>query len=213
MWALSKSIVSEICYIIQGVSMTAKLIRRHLGRIAYGKPFSVGAFLRYGSTAAVYQTFSRLVKRGVIARVAKGVYVRPKTNPYVGKVLPSVESVLRVKAKGETLEVHGAKALNLLGLSTQVPMRPVFYTTGRSRLVQVNRLKVKLVHTSPRKLKWAGTKIGLILCALWYLGRRQVTPAIIQTVLQYLSPRERSSLLQAHLTHWMRRALTPYVYG
>lgn len=192
--------------------MTAKLIRRHLGRIAYGKPFRVEAFLRYGSVAAVYQTFSRLVKRGVIMRVARGVYVRPKTNPYFGKVLPGLEAVLKVIAKGETLEVQGAEALNLLGLSTQVPVCAIYYTSGRSREIRVGRLMVKLKHACERKLALAGTTAGLALRALWHLGPG-ATRAMVEKLWQHLNDGERSRLLQAPLTHWMRRALAPFAHG
>lgn len=182
-------------------------IRQHLGRIAHGKPFIVEPLLRYGSAAAVYQTLSRLVKQGEIARVARGVYVRPKTNPYVGKVLPSLEAVLEVKAKGETLEVQGAEAIQLLGLSTQVPMQAIYYTNGRSRLIHVGNLTVKLKHVCERKLALAGTKVGLVLQALWYLGAKQMNDFVLNQILKHLSPTEQQTLWQAPLTQWMRKAL------
>jgi hypothetical protein len=60
----------------------------------------------------------------------------------------------------------GAYAANLLGLSTQVPMRIVYLTDGRSRTVQVGRRQIILKQTSPRIMATAGRISGLVIQAL-----------------------------------------------
>lgn len=66
-----------------------------------------------------------------------------------------------------------------------------------------------MIHTSnQRKLQYAGTKIGLAISALWYLGRNLVTPSVIFTLKSYLSTEEFSMLKNANLTNWMYNAIS-----
>jgi hypothetical protein len=52
-------------------------------------------------------------------------------------VMPQPEAIARAAAEssGSEIGVHGAVALQLLGLSTQMPMQPVFLTNGPSRKI------------------------------------------------------------------------------
>jgi len=52
-------------------------------------------------------------------RVTWGVYVRPKTNRFVGPVIPPSEKILNVVAKEETIGILGAEAAQQLGLMAQ----------------------------------------------------------------------------------------------
>ncbi len=71
---------------------------------------------------------ARGVKQGEIARVSRGVFVRPKKSRYVGEVMPEPSKVAQAiaNAHGETIQVQGAEAARLLGLTTQMPLQPVF---------------------------------------------------------------------------------------
>ena len=102
-----------------------------------GKPFTSERFLKHGSHSAVDRTLSRLVGRGEIQRLARGVFVRPRTSRFVGTVLPDVLEVVEAIARnnGETVQVHGAEAVRRFRLSTQVPTAPVFYTSASSRAI------------------------------------------------------------------------------
>ena len=68
---------------------TAELIRQRIEAMPIGEPFIPTAFLECGTRASVDQTLSRLVKAGSIARVTRGVFVRPEVSRFVGKVGPS----------------------------------------------------------------------------------------------------------------------------
>ena len=91
-------------------------------------------FLHLGSRAAVDKTFSGLAQEGQLMRVSRGVYAAPYQGRF-GARPPSTESVmLAIEASGgETVVANGAAEANALGLTTQVPTREVFFTSGRSR--------------------------------------------------------------------------------
>jgi uncharacterized protein DUF6088 len=163
---------------------TTTAIRREFEQAAPGTLIPTSRLLRHGTRAAVDQTLSRLERAGEITRAARGVYYRPKTSRLVGVVPPQPQALVEALAesRGESIAVHGAEAARRLGLSTQAPLSPVFLTSGRSRTVQLGRLRVQLRHAAPRELVLAGTPAGDALRALRYLGPEQVTPAVIARV-------------------------------
>ena len=189
---------------------TAQAIGAKIKRLPKGKIFTHDPFLEYGSRNTVDRTLSRLVSEGKIMRLARGVFVRPSTNRYVGKVVPNVRNIVKVIAQrnGETVQVHGAEAARRFGLTTQVPLYPVFLTNGPSRTLQVANIPVRLIHTSSRRrLQFAGEVAGVALAALWYLGKRNVSPKDINKIKAALSPREFKRLLSADMPAWMAKAL------
>lgn len=78
--------------------------------------------------AAVAQALSRLARKGVVQRVAKGVYYHPEPTSFG----PSIASSTAIAAGTLTAPVHpsGLTAANVLGLSTQNPYRTEFATTA-----------------------------------------------------------------------------------
>lgn len=169
---------------------TVEAIRNRINEIGVGEPFTSVQFNALGTRAAVDQALSRFVKRGEIARIARGVFVRPKKSRYVGEVMPEPSKVAQAiaSAHGETIQVQGAEAARLLGLTTQMPLQPVFYTSGPSRALKLGNLQLTLKHVTQRKLALAGKPSGLALSALWYLGKEHVTPGTIKTMRAKLTP-------------------------
>lgn len=185
-------------------------IKQRVRRIPRGKPFTTDRFLRLGSRAAIDKTLSRLTSEGTIQRVARGVFVRPENNPYLGSVMPAISDVVETiaKANGETIQVHGAEAARRFRLSTQVPNTPVYYTSGPSREINVGKMKVKLLHTSSnRRLQHAGKKTGLALAALWYLGKEEANEQAIKKIREGLSPEEFELLRHSDMPAWMMSAM------
>jgi hypothetical protein len=189
-------------------------IRNRINEIPQGEPFSGSVFAGVGTRAAMDQSLSRLVKAAELERLAPGVFVRPKSNPYVGKVMPSAHAVAEAVANsiGAKVDVHGAEALRRFGLTTQMPTQAVFYTTGPSRHLKLGQMAVMLQHVAARKLALAGRPAGLALSALWYLGRGAVTPEVIATIAQKLGPDEFLALCAAktHMPAWMADTLFRY---
>ncbi len=188
-----------------------------LNEIPLGVPFTQQEFISLGNRLSVGKVLERLAIEGKIKRVRRGVYVCPKINPHVGEVAPSIYEVLKVIAatSEEVLQVQGAEAAKLLGLSTQAPVKESYLTSGRSRKIIINNQEVELKHVSPKKLILAGTSAGIALTALWYLGKEQVTPHTIAKLKQRLIIAEFEKLLskKKHMPAWMASAVTSYEYN
>jgi len=100
-------------------------------------------------------------------------------------------------------------------LSTQVSVHSVFYTSGRSKTFEVNGIQVQLQHISPRKLVKPGTKVGMAISALWYLGKEGVGTEILAALRSKLTEREFEELKASapHMPVWMSNALLRYEKG
>lgn len=189
---------------------TAKAIRTEIRKLPKGKLFTKSRFLKHGSRGAVYRTLSRLVAEGEIKRLARGVFVRPKTNRFVGDVMPDISEIVKNIARNnhETIQVHGAEAARRFKLSTQVPIVPVYHTSASSRSIAIGNITIKMIHTSnQRRLQFAGEKIGLALSALWYLGKNNVNADVVSKIKSGLSAKDFETLRSADLPAWMATAL------
>ncbi len=94
------------------------------------------------------------------------------------------------------LQPSGAYAANLLGLSTQIPMKIVYLTDGRSRTVQIGNKQIILKSTTPRNMATAGRISGLVIQALRHLGRQHVDDEVIARLDRRLATDDRQQLLK-----------------
>jgi hypothetical protein len=192
----------------------AQHIFSKLESIPKGIPFTPKEFLNLGSRHNIDKVLERLVKQGKVRRVLRGVYVCPEFSKYVGEVPPSLHEVVKAIAAstGEVLQLHGAEAVRQLGLSTQVPVKPVYLTSGRSRTILIENIEVEFRHVSPKKLILTGTQAGLAITALWYLGKNIVTIETIAKIKQQIRPEEFEIFLEnkQNMPEWMARAVIDF---
>ena len=137
-----------------------------------GTPITAKALLHLGTRAAVDQSLARLVKRGTLLRAGRGLYVHPMQSRF-GERPPGVESLVHGigHQKGETLVVSQATEANSLGLTTQMPMREVFLTSGRSRQLNLGNRTVELRHAPAWQLLAPGKAAGGAVRALSWAGK------------------------------------------
>lgn len=155
-------------------------------------------FLDLGTRQAVGTSLHRLAKTGKIRHLARGVYDYPIVDPMLGKLSPTIEAITKALTHRDKIRLQpsGAYALNLLGLSEQVPARIVFLTEGESRKLQIGPMCIELRRTTPRNMAAAGRLSGLIIQAFRALGKEHVTEERIKKLKANLPLKERQSLLK-----------------
>ncbi len=143
-----------------------------------GSVFVPADFLEIGSREAVDIILHRLARKGIIRRLARGVYDFPKEHPKLGPLSPSAEAVAKALAGRDRtrLQPAGAYAANALGLSEQVPAKAIFLTDGPTRTVKIGRTTIQLRRTTAKNMAAAGRLSGLLIQALRELGEEHVTP-------------------------------------
>lgn len=186
---------------------TAKQITEYIQQLPPGEMFTNAELMKYGSRVNVDQILSRLVKAKKLTRVARGFFAKPKISRYVGEVLPEPGEIAATIARnsGEVIVPHGAEAARQLQLSTQVPAKPIFLTSGTTRHIKIGATEIVLKHVSPRKIVKPGTIAGLVISALWYLGKKQTSAKTIDQVKSKLSPNEFQEVLAnvPSMPNWM----------
>ncbi|MDH1105149.1 DUF6088 family protein [Pseudomonas otitidis] len=188
---------------------TSIRIAQRVKRIPKGQPFSIRSFAEVGTRNAVYKAIALLTNRGQLERLHRGIYMRPKASLYVKRYRPSVWEVVRLIARQnrQTLQIHGANAVRMFGLSTQVPLVPIYYTSGPSRTYQFGKGEVRLIHAPPFVMQHAGTEVGTAISALFYLGKEGTTEECITAIQNALKPEDQITLMTCKMPRWMRRAL------
>ena len=193
---------------------TTALIRKEIEGIELRKPFSNDRFLHLAPVSAVNRSLSRLVADETLVRACRGIYARPTRSWLVDTGYPSALAVVReiVRRSGETIQQNGAEGANYFDLSTQLPIIHVFHTSGPSRYVKIVNLDVKFIHAKDRRLlQFAGTKPGIAISALWYMGPKYVDAKMVSKVREKMTADEFATLKGADLPNWMSRAINASV--
>ena len=112
-------------------------------------------------------------------------------------------------ASGELVVANGAAEANALGLTTQVPIREVFLTSGRARMLHFGERTVELKHGSRWQLVLGTRPAGSAIRALYCLGPEQADAAL-KILHVKLPPAEWAALhsARAMLPSWMARAVS-----
>ena len=161
----------------------------------------------------VGSTLSELTIEGVLTKIAHGIYAKPRKSRF-GIVLPTVDKVVQAIATRDNAQVlpSGMTALNILGLSTQVPMNYTYLTTGSERTVKLSNRQVTLKRGVPKNFCYETRLIALLVQALRALKQENVTDNELQTINSLLSkePNKESLMRDVDLMPaWMKRIIKP----
>lgn len=163
-----------------------------------GWVFTPGHFRGLGSRDAVASALKRHKQSGLIRQLARGLYDYPRKDDQLGVLLPSTDDIAKALAGRDAIRLQpsGAYAANLLGLSTQVPMKVVYLTDGSSKTVQVGNQQIILKNTTLKNMATAGKISGLVIQALRHLGRDRVDDDVIAQLDRQLDDAARRQLMK-----------------
>ena len=177
-------------------------VRRHIKKLSDNVPFSTRDFLSYGHRAAIDQCLCRMVKGGIITRLARGLFIKLPD----GANLPSVYEVAKAKAEafGRTIYADGAQAAIALGLSEspqQAPQELTFAISGHSSSFKYGNIRVRFKSTPGKHLKLKDDFAGLAIRAFLHFGKNMDTKQILQHPYVFLWRDDKYSLRLA--ARWM----------
>jgi hypothetical protein len=131
-----------------------------------------------GSPGAIKVALHRIVKKGLLSTLARGIYTKPTFSKLLNQdVLPSAEQVAISIAKRDKARIlpTGVYAQNMLGLSTQVPLNLVYLTDGSPRKITIGNRTIQFKKTTPKNLALKGEISKLVVQALKEIGKDKVT--------------------------------------
>ena len=158
-------------------------------------------------------TLAELTQEGMLVKLAQGVYAKPRRSRF-GLVLPSVDKIVQAIAARDNAEVlpSGMTALNVLGLSTQVPMKYSYLTTGSERIIKLENQEIRLKRGVPKNFCYETKLIALLVQALKTLKQQNVGEEELQVIRNLISREpDRSALAKDvdMMPVWMKRIVKP----
>jgi hypothetical protein len=180
-----------------------------------GKIFFADDFVSMGSAENIRQALGRFTKNEKIVRVANGIYCYPEVDDKLGLgvLMPSFDQIANAIAERSHARIvpTGDYALNVLGLSAQVPMNCVYLTDGSPRRIEISGGRgIIFKKTAPKNLAFKNRLAMLITSALKSIGRDNVTTEQIAQIEQLLKKENKDAVLAdlALMPIWIRKIVT-----
>ncbi len=182
-----------------------------LTKLQKGSILFVEDFLDFGNSESIKKALLRLKEKGLLIRVAHGIYLYPKKDKDLGVLYPSVEEIAIAIAKRDKARIipTGIQALNKLGLSTQISLKVVFLTDGAARSIKIGKRTITFKKTSPKSLLAKGEMSGLAIQALKSIGQNKIGDDVLIKLLAILKKEKKENILHdAKLSPaWINRIL------
>lgn len=162
-----KNLSESICYFIAG----------HGRGWAFSSSDLAGRFARQ----QIDNALSDLAETNKIRRVARGLYDYPRYSDLLQKTLsPDIDQVANAYARkfNWRIEVSGESALNLLGLSTQIPAQYVYLSDGPSKSYDVMGTQLNFKKSTLKDIGFKHRESTLIVQALKALGKEHLTTEV-----------------------------------
>lgn len=185
--------------------------KRQTGTILFSEDFQI-----LKNSGAVKVALHRLVKRGKLKRLARGIYTKPKYNELVGEILPTTEVVAEAIAKRDKARIlpTGSYAMHVLGLSTQIPLNLVYLTDGSPRKLTIGKRTIQFKKTTPKNLALKGEISKLVVQALKEIGKGKATKNEINKIQTLLKKEDRKKLNHdiALAPQWIAEIMTKAIH-
>lgn len=168
-----------------------------LTKLQKGSILFVDDFLDFGNSESIKKALFRLKEKGLLIRVAHGIYLYPKKDKDLGVLYPSAEEIAIAIAKRDKARIipTGIQALNKLGLSTQIPLKVVFLTDGAARSIKIGKRTITFKKTSPKNLLAKGEISGLAIQALKSIGQDKLEDDVVNKLLIILKKEKKETIL------------------
>lgn len=173
-----------------------------------GTIFITSDFMDLASSDAANRALLRLEEAGLIRRVLFGVYEYPEYNEFLEEfIAPSPDKVARALARkfGWTIVACGDTALNLLGLSTQVPSVWLYVSDGTYKEYTYGNTTIKFKRTTNKEISKLSPKTALVIQAIKALGKENITDEIIGKIASIMTKEEKATMFAEakYATSWI----------
>ena len=151
-------------------------IEQQIQQSEAGTLFFVSDFAKGGNDVFISRLLSEFAEKGVLCRLAKGIYYKPIQTRF-GLLYPEVGDLVKAIARRDTAQVlpTGETAQNILGLSTQVPMNYVYLTSGSARKIDVGPRTVTFKRCVPKNFAAKSEFLAILIQAMKSIGENRMT--------------------------------------
>lgn len=173
-------------------------IKNRIKNFDSGKVFINNDFLDIAGNETVRRTLNQLVSENKIKRVINGFYYNPRYSELIGEyeAVSIHELALAIARKYNwNIAPYNSTALNLLGLSTQVPTHYKYISSGRYKEYKIGDSILEFKKVNPGEIANMSLKTATIIQAIKSLGKENINDQVIQKIRENLSEKEKLDLI------------------
>jgi hypothetical protein len=173
-----------------------------------GSVYVASDFANVAEIETVNRILSRLEDDGIIRRVMRGVYEYPEFNDFLHEyVTPLPDTVAHAIARnyGWVIVPYGDTALNMLGISTQVPSVWIYICDGAYRTYSFSNILLEFKRTTNKDISKVSYKTALVIQALKAIGKGNIDANIVNKISRQLMNDDKETMLKEsqYATSWI----------
>lgn len=177
------------------MTINDKILRRIRAK-KRGWVFIPKDFIDISSRSAIDVTLYRLAKKGIIRRLDQGIYDFPMSHPKLGILAPNPDLIAKAiaKKKGGTIQSSGARAANQLGIDTQLPTKPTYFTSSTSVKKKIANYPITLRHSKYTSNEKLNPNVINVINALLHLKKNNIHSSALKQIEKILTKKDKSQL-------------------
>lgn len=197
----------NVCERRDCMSKIKTLILERIKKMEYDA-FTSSDFQDIANYKSISKALESLEDEGKIRRVRRGIYYLPIYNDFLGlEEAPNIEGIAKAIARQYNWIIvpSGNYALNILGLSTQVPNAYTYISNGPYNEYDVHGNIIYFKHTTSRLVSLLPYKVLIVIQALKTLGSENISEDILIKIKAFLDSNDKKSLIanQSKITSWI----------
>lgn len=157
------------------------------------KVFTINDIIDLGSYDNLRKILERMTKSGILRRLIRGVYEIPKYNKTFNMIAPpSIDEIAKALARNFNWDIYpsGNYALNILGVSTQIPSKYIYISSGPNRKYEYEGNIIVFKHATLKETNSFSYITNIVIQAFKELGKDNITDDIIKLICQKFSSDE-----------------------
>ncbi|WP_369024452.1 DUF6088 family protein [Mycoplasma sp. 06067-C1-B144P-99-0482-3] len=183
-------------------------IQNRIDHFEPAKIFISQDFSDIASNETVRRTLNKLVEEEKIKRIINGFYYNPTYIELIHEYEPfEVEELAYSIARKYNWEIapFGIACLNILGLSTQVPARIIFVSSGKNKIYNIDGWIIEFKKVSNKEICNMSWTTKIVIQAIKEIGKDKLTKKDIRIIRNNLSVLEKQNLLKEakYTTTWI----------
>lgn len=155
--------------------------------------FTINDIIDLGSYDNLRKVLERMTKSGIFRRLIRGVYEIPKYNKTFNMIAPpSIDDIAKALARNFNWDIYpsGNYALNILGISTQIPSKYIYISSGPNRKYEYEGNIIFFKHATLKETSSFSYITNIVIQAFKELGKDNITNDIIKLIRQKFSSDE-----------------------
>lgn len=187
----------------------AEQTEKRINSYDIGTVFGMSDLADITDTKTMHMILKRMADDGKVIKIMRGIYMKPRYSKLLKEnVPPRIGDIADTIARsyGWNIVPSGVTALNVLGLSTQVPAKYEYISDGPYKTYEYDGIDIVFKHTDKNtELTQVSKKSAIIIQALKAIGKENIEESIISKLSQGLSKEEKRVMMDEtkYCTSWI----------